>query len=63
VFPLKTALAPQQPDFTRTKEVIDRSRQNYGLKARTNDVTQRVVAPIKPVAIDEEFPFDTEQVF
>ena len=62
VFPLKTALAPQQPDFTRTKEVIDRSRQNYGLKARTNGVTKRV-QPIKSVAAEEEFPFDTEQVF
>jgi hypothetical protein len=62
VFPLKTALAPQQPDFTRTKEVIDRSRQNYGLKARTNGVTKRE-SPQKSVAAEEEFPFDTEQVF
>ena len=62
VFPLKTVLAPQQPDFTRTKEVIDRSRQNYGLKARTNGVTKRE-SPQKSVAAEEEFPFDTEQVF
>jgi len=61
VFPLKTALAPQQPDFTRTKEVIDRSRKNYGLQARTNG-TQRV-QPVKSVAAEEDFPFDTEQVF
>jgi hypothetical protein len=61
VFPLKTALAPQQADFTRTKEVIDRSRKNYGLQARTN-ATQRV-QPIKSVAAEDDFPFDTEQVF
>jgi Type IV secretion-system coupling protein DNA-binding domain len=61
VFPLKTALAPQQPDFTRTKEVIDRSRENYGLSSRPD--TNRRVQPKKPVTVEEEFPFDTEQVF
>ena len=63
VFPLKTSLAPRQPDFTRTKEVIDRSRENYGLQQRSNTVTKRVVQPEKPVVVEEEFPFDTEQVF
>ena len=61
VFPLKTALAPQQPDFTRTKAVIDRSRKNYGLSSRTD--TYKRVEPKKSVAAEEEFPFDTEQVF
>jgi hypothetical protein len=63
VFPLKTSLAPQQPDFTRTKEVIDRSRQNYGLRQRPKPVIKQVVQPGKPVVAEEEFPFDTEQVF
>jgi hypothetical protein len=62
VFPLKTALAPQQPDFTRTKEVIDRSRKNYGLSVRT-DINRRSIQPNKSVVVGEEFPFDTEQVF
>jgi hypothetical protein len=61
VFPLKTTLAPQQPDFTRTKEVIDRSRKNYGLQARAAE--NRRVQTKKPSVVEEEFPFDTEQVF
>jgi hypothetical protein len=57
VFPLKTALAPQEADFTRTKAVIDRSRRNYGYSQTRPDVRQ------KPAPVEEEFPFDTEQVF
>jgi hypothetical protein len=29
VFPLRTYLAPQHPDFERARQVIIRSRQNY----------------------------------
>ena len=32
VFPLKTALADQNPDPIRAKEVIERSRMNYGCR-------------------------------
>jgi hypothetical protein len=31
-FFLSTALAPQQPDYSRAKEVIQRSRKNYGVR-------------------------------
>jgi hypothetical protein len=41
--------------------VIERLQKNYGLQARVS-VNSRV-QPIKSVAKDEEFPFDTEQVF
>ena len=57
VFPLKTALAPQQADFTRTKAVIERSRSNYGYSQTRPDARRP-----KPV-VEEDFPFDTEQVF
>ena len=63
VFPLKTALAPQQPDFTRTKTVIERSRENYGIKSQRVTVT-KVQRPIpKAVAVAEDFPFDENRVF
>jgi hypothetical protein len=58
VFPLKTTLAPQQADFTRTKAVIERSRSNYGYSSTLPDARRQ-----KPVPEEEEFPFDTERVF
>jgi Type IV secretion-system coupling protein DNA-binding domain len=61
VFPLKTALAPQQPDFTRTKDVIERSRQNYGLHAKPAVKAQPQAQ--KTGAASEEFPFDETKVF
>ena len=65
VFPLKTALAPQKPDFTRTKTVIERSRENYGIKSqRGNKVQSNVQKPVqKAVATDASFPFDSDTVF
>jgi Type IV secretion-system coupling protein DNA-binding domain len=61
VFPLKTALAPQQPDFTRTKNVIERSRTNYGLHAKPAVKAQPQTQ--KAAAASEEFPFDETKVF
>ena len=61
VFPLQTALAPQQPDFTRTKTVIERSRNNYGLHAKPAGKAQPHTQ--KTVAVSEEFPFDETKVF
>jgi hypothetical protein len=31
-FPIKTKLADQKPDRSRAKEVIERSRLNYGMR-------------------------------
>jgi Type IV secretion-system coupling protein DNA-binding domain len=61
VFPLKTALAPQKPDFTRTKTVIERSRENYGIKSQRANKVSRPAQ--KAVANDAGFPFDSETVF
>jgi hypothetical protein len=61
VFPLKTALAPQKPDFTRTKTVIERSAQNYGITSKRGGQAGR--HPQKAVATDAEFPFDSDKVF
>jgi hypothetical protein len=67
VFPLKTALAPQQPDFTRTKTVIERSRKNYGLQPQATTPVPKTSLPKpvvrKSVAVEEEFPFDETKVF
>ena len=60
-FPLTTALADQHPDPTRVKEVIERSRMNYGVK----DVRKNSDKPDKPdqdVQSDEDNP-DYTQVF
>jgi hypothetical protein len=67
VFPLKTALAPQQPDFTRTKTVIERSRQNYGIKSHPSPATTNGKKPVEKaveaVTVAEDFPFDETRVF
>ena len=56
VFPLKTALAPQQADFTRTKTVIERSRENYGIKSLPATVTTNGQKPAaKAVAVAGRF--------
>jgi hypothetical protein len=63
VFPLKTALAPQQADFTRTKTVIERSRRNYGIKSLPTAPTNGQKPAAKAVAVDENFPFDENRLF
>jgi hypothetical protein len=63
VFPLTTALADQHPDPTRVKEVIERSRMNYGVK----DVRKNGDKPYKPdqdvQSDDDEDNPDYTQVF
>jgi hypothetical protein len=61
VFPLQTALAPQQPDFTRTKNVIARSRNNYGLHAKPAGKAQPQTQTA--AAVSQDFPFDETKVF
>jgi hypothetical protein len=52
VFPLRTYLADKQPDFIRAKEVIERSRINYGVS--DTHVTQR--KPIQKITPQEADP-------
>jgi hypothetical protein len=63
VFPLKTKLPTQIPDPIRAKEVIERSRLNYGMKQITPEEDVRViiekppiVEPVIPVAAQELDP-------
>jgi Type IV secretion-system coupling protein DNA-binding domain len=64
-FFLSTALAPQQPDLSRAKEVIQRSRKNYGVGSRWDGEVKRPPqnAPkMIPVTATEE-PLDPSKVF
>jgi hypothetical protein len=70
VFPLKTWLADQSPDHARAKEVIERSRTNYGLDLSA-EIPAPVTKPSRPVAVqtpqelpkDEAVLLDPSQVF
>jgi len=62
VFPLQTALADQNPNPVRAKEVIERSRVNYGFVSDT-PVTRkrRVQIPTQPET--PEKPTDATKIF
>jgi TraM recognition site of TraD and TraG len=75
VFPFKTWLADQRPDMIRAKEVIERSRMNYGSPASNDGVRPRkaqliekpaqndpVKQPVLDVAPVLEVPKDDEPV-
>jgi hypothetical protein len=56
IFPLRTKLADQPPDFMRAKEVIERSRFQYGVAAvvrnpRTTRVNQEMPPEIDPAKV------------
>ena len=56
VFPLKTALADQKPDLIRVKEVIERSRKNYSIKANSqphNGVDKPATSHHEPINDDD----------
>ena len=64
-FFLSTALAPQQPDLSRAKEVIQRSRKNYGVGGGWDTEVKRPAqhAPkLIPINATEE-PLDPSKVF
>ena len=68
VFPLKTYLADQHPDPIRAKEVIERSRMNYGITADGEPGTpRRQTRPVQPAVVHElpkdEEVFDPTKVF
>jgi hypothetical protein len=68
VFPLKTYLADQHPDPIRAKEVIERSRMNYGISADGEPGTSwRQTRPVQPAVVQElpkdEDVFDPTKVF
>ena len=60
VFPLRTYLADQRPDFIRAKEVIERSRQNYGFFIREKASSQKT-GSLKPAQKDHDL--DPSEVF
>ena len=68
VFPLKTYLADQHPDPIRAKEVIERSRINYGISADGEPGTpRRQTRPVQPAVVHEmpkdEVGIDPTKVF
>jgi len=74
VFPFKTWLADQNPDPVRAKEVIERSRMNYGkpvTEASSNATFRFLEKPAQKTAVlppqelpkDEESCLDPSQVF
>jgi Type IV secretion-system coupling protein DNA-binding domain len=64
ILPLRTYLAPQQPDFERATQVILRSRKNYANGAvweKPPTPPDQKLLPQKPP--DDEPPIDPSQVF
>ena len=65
-FFLSTALAPQQPDLPRAKEVIQRSRKNYGVRGGW-DTEAEVKRPAqqtrKLLPLNGTEPLDPSKVF
>ena len=56
VFPLTTPLADQSPDMVRAKEVIERSRMNYGLPVSRQSLP-RPKLEHEPLALPQPRPF------
>jgi hypothetical protein len=67
VFKLSTPLAPQQPNHQRAAFIIERSRQNYGLKpkwsANGQRSAQKLIASQTQEREEEAIDIDPSQVF
>ena len=71
VFPLRTPLAPQQPNHKRAEYIMERSAQNYGLGSVWEAEVKRPRAPIqlpppkshKDTYVDDEPPVNPRNIF
>jgi hypothetical protein len=61
VFPLHTHLAPQRPDVIRAKDVIERSRKNYGMNKTSGAADKPMIE--KTLGVKPEETIDPSQVF
>jgi hypothetical protein len=65
VFPLQTPLADQRPNPIRVKEIVERSRLLYGLRARREDIRPLQISPVQRpfVIVPDEDALDPAKVF